>query len=82
MTGLLIKVEHHPENETVCYTATMYRDVAPGPPEIVMASLGMGNTREEAIEDCKRAYHALEEKQPVEWLAYEPEVPEPQSLKA
>jgi len=81
MTGLLIKVEHEPQNVDFPWYASMYRD-GPGYTEFISGMGAWAETREDAIAKCKALYEASLEAQPVEWLAYEPEVPEPQSIKA
>jgi len=93
MTGLLIKVEHHPEDASYPWIATMWRDLPAGV-EYVAETTACGATRDEAVADCQRKYEALETAEPVEWLRYTPPtgtdgtaagsftVPEPQSLKA
>ena len=83
MTGLLIKVEHHPEKELPWY-ASMYRDLGRGTGGVEFIS-GMGawaDTREDAIAACSKLYEASQEAEPVEWLTYAPSEIEPQSLKA
>jgi len=80
MTGLLIKVEHHPEKELPWY-ASMYRDTATGA-ELISGMGAWADTRENAIAACSKLYEASQEAEPVEWLTYAPSEIEPQSLKA
>ena len=84
MTGLLIKVEHHPESAMAWY-ASMYRDLgreALGGIELISGMGAWADTRENAIAACSKLYEASQEAEPVEWLTYAPSEIEPQSLKA
>jgi len=82
MTGLLIKVEHHPENDPeIAWCASMHRDLPAGT-EHIMGTYAWAATRDDAVAATTALYEKSQEAEPVEWLTYQPSEIEPQSLKA